>query len=181
MVPGREAFLGGQVTALRDDARLPVLAVFGPGDAFPVLETLAERVGRAAGEHGWVVLTGGGPGVMSAACRGAVEAGGLTVGVLPVATPGGGYPNRWVRIAVFTGAGSARNAFNVLSADLCLALGGGAGTLSEIALALKEGRELWCFRSWGLAAPPGAARITLRRFDEAETLVAALHERLRSQ
>jgi len=169
------------VKGIRHGARLPILAVFGSGEASPELEALAARVGRTAAERGWVVLTGGGPGVMAAACRGAVEAGGLTVGVLPVAMPGAAYPNSWVRIPIFTGAGSARNTFNVLSGDLCLALGGGAGTLSEIALALKESRELWCYRSWGLTAPPGVSPVAARVFSDPDSLLGTLEERLRER
>lgn len=157
---------------------LPILAVLGAGCATPQEERVAERVGELAARCGWVVLTGGGPGVMTAACRGAVQGGGLTVGVLPVAKPTGGYPNPWVRIPVFTGSGMARNAFNVLTADLCIAVGGGAGTLSEIAMALKEGTPVWCWRSWRIQ-PPGDRTIDLRSFDEPDELLAALETELR--
>lgn len=111
---------------------------------------------------------------MEAASRGAVEAGGLTVGVLPTAGPGGGYPNRWVRLPIYTGSGSARNSFNVLSADLCVAIGGGPGTLSEIALALKSGTPVWCFKSWTLEPPPGSHRPLPRVFDTEVELLQAL-------
>ena len=58
--------------------RLPVLAVLGPGTATTrELEQVAESIGRLAAECGWTVLTGGGPGVMAAASRGAAGAGGL--------------------------------------------------------------------------------------------------------
>ena len=122
----------------------------------------------------WGVLTGGGPGVMEAASRGAVKAGGLTVGVLPVAAATPDYPNRWVRIPVFTGAGSARNAFNVLSAELCVAIGGGPGTLSEIALALKAGVRVWCRRSWTIDPPRGTDVPLPRDFETADELLEAL-------
>jgi uncharacterized protein (TIGR00725 family) len=111
---------------------------------------------------------------MEAASRGAVEAGGLTLGILPNAGPGGGYPNAWVTLPIYTGSGSARNAFNVLSAKLCIAVGGGPGTLSEIALALKNGTPVWCWRSWDLTPPAGSDRPLPRVFDTADELLASL-------
>ena len=152
---------------------LPILAVLGAGRATVEEEQVAERVGELAARCGRVVLTGGGPGVMAAASRGAVGAGGLTVGVLPVAESDANYPNPWVRIPLFTGSGMARNAFNVLSAHLCVAVGGGAGTLSEIAMALKAGVTVWCWRSWGLT-PPADRTIHLRSFEDPDDLLAAL-------
>ena len=166
-------------TSMNQPHALPILAVFGAGVATPDEEALATRVGAAAARAGWVVLTGGGTGVMEAACRGAAEAGGLTVGILPTARAENGYPNPWVRIPVFTGAGSARNAFNVLSATLCVAIGGGPGTLSEIALALKAGSPVWCLNSWSLSPPPGTDRPMPRIFETAEDLIVALEDRLR--
>ncbi len=157
---------------------LPVLAVFGAGSATLEEERVAERVGALAARSGWVVLTGGGPGVMAAASRGAVGAGGLTVGLLPVAQPEAGYPNPWIRIPIFTGSGMARNAFNVLSATLCVAVGGGAGTLSEIALAVKAGKPIMCYRSWQLR-PPGDRTVHLRSFEEPDDLLATLATELR--
>jgi uncharacterized protein (TIGR00725 family) len=113
---------------------------------------------------------------MAAASRGAAEAGGVTVGVLPTAGPAGGYPNDWVQIPIYTGAGSARNAFNILSADLCVAIGGGPGTLSEIALALKAGKPVWCLKSWGLTPPPQTQHPTPRIFNHSEELLSALQD-----
>jgi uncharacterized protein (TIGR00725 family) len=164
--------------AMVETTRLPILAVLGGADATADEERVAEGVAALAAQRGWVVLTGGGPGVMAAACRAAVAAGGLTVGVLPVARATADYPNPWVRIAVFTGAGSARNAFNVLSATLCVAIGGGAGTLSEIALALNAGVPVWCWRSWRMQPPPSRQALLPRSFEDAEELLAALEAEL---
>ncbi len=158
--------------------QLPTLAVLGPGSATREEEAVAERVGEIAARRGWVVVSGGGGGVMAAVCRGAVEAGGLTVGILPSSGPSGGYPNRWVRIPIFTGAGMARNVFNVLTARLCVALGGGPGTLSEVALAIKAGVPVWCWRSWTIE-PPRAIDYTLPRIWESkEELFDALDREL---
>jgi len=168
----------GIMLAMADPVRMQVLAVLGGGTATPEEKAVAERVGALAAQCGWVVLTGGGPGVMSAANRGAVEAGGLTMAILPNAIPGGGYPNPWVHLPVFTGAGNARNVFNVLSASLCVAVGGGAGTLSEIALALKSGVQVWCWRSWGVSDPSGETPPELRAFDGADELISALEDAL---
>lgn len=156
--------------------RMQVVAVLGGSVATVEEEMTAERVGVLAAQCGWIVLTGGGAGVMSAASRGAVEAGGLTVAILPNSYAGGGYPNPWVHIPVFTGAGNARNAFNVLSASLCVAIGGGAGTLSEIALALKASVPVWCWRSWGIELPTGGSPQDLRQFEEADELIEALED-----
>ena len=113
---------------------------------------------------------------MSAASRGAVEAGGLTLAILPTAHPAAGYPNPWVHLPVFTGAGSARNAFNVLSASLCVAIGGGAGTLSEIGLALKAGVPVWCWRSWAVNDPRGESPKGLRVIEDADELIVELED-----
>jgi uncharacterized protein (TIGR00725 family) len=157
---------------------MQVLGVFGGSVATPDQEAVAERVGATAARAGWVVLTGGGPGVMAAASRGAVDAGGLTLAILPTSHAASGYPNPWVHVPVFTGAGHARNAFNALSASLCVAIGGGSGTLSEIALAVKNGIPVWAWRSWTVNDPSGDRPDGLRIFDDADQLIASLEHTL---
>jgi len=177
IVPGIinvEGFMNDQIGA----TPLPILAVLGPSDASSEEAAIAERIGAVAARAGWVVLTGGGSGVMEAASRGAFEVGGLTVGILPTAGPDRGYPNDWVRLPIYTGSGSARNAFNVLSANLCIAVGGGPGTLSEIALALKSGTPVWCWRSWDLTPPPGSDHPLPRVFEHEDELLASLESKL---
>jgi uncharacterized protein (TIGR00725 family) len=107
-----------------------------------------------------------------------VEAGGLTVAVLPTSFAERGYPNPWVHVPLFTGAGNARNAFNTLSVSLCVAIGGAAGTLSEIALALKHGVPVWAWRSWSVTDPSGSAPDGLRVFDSVDDLFEALEDTL---
>jgi len=122
--------------------------VVGAGEASPAVEAVAEAVGRLLAERGVVVVCGGLGGVMAATCRGAKAAGGATVGILP----GGdrSQANRWVDMAVATGMGEARNAVLVRTADAVLALGGGYGTLSEIALALRMDRPVVTLGSWDI-------------------------------
>ncbi len=155
-----------------------VLAVLGASQPTAVEYETAREVGALAARWGWAVLTGGGAGVMEAASRGAAEAGGLTIGVLPGTEPAEDYPNRWVAIRIYTGLGSARNVINALSGDLVLAIGGRAGTLSEVAHAVKAGREVWWYRPWGLTPPEGHPEPRLRRFGSREELLEALRERL---
>jgi uncharacterized protein (TIGR00725 family) len=116
---------------------------------------------------------------MEAVCRGAVEAGGLTVGILPSAGPTQGYPNRWIRVPIFTGAGMVRNVFNVLSASLCVAIGGGPGTLSEVALAMKAGVPVWCWKSWSIDPPRNTGFSMPLVVDSEEELLSRLELELR--
>jgi uncharacterized protein (TIGR00725 family) len=101
----------------------------------------AYRVGEGIAQRGHIVLTGGGGGTMRAASEGARKAGGLVVAVLPSERhyPAKGYPNDFVDIPIYTGMSDARNAINAKTPDVIVALRGGLGTLSEIALALKSG------------------------------------------
>jgi uncharacterized protein (TIGR00725 family) len=93
-----------------------------------------------------VVVCGGLGGVMEAACRGAKEAGGTTVGLL--AGSDRTHANAYVDVAVPTGLGEARNALVVGTADAIVAVGAGYGTLSEIALALRAGKPVVGLETW---------------------------------
>jgi uncharacterized protein (TIGR00725 family) len=93
-----------------------------------------------------VIVCGGLGGVMEAACRGAKDAGGTTLGILPGTDRSAA--NEYVDVALATGLGEARNALVVRAADALVAVGGGYGTLSEIALALKAGKRVVGLRSW---------------------------------
>lgn len=101
----------------------------------------AYKLGKMIAQQGWVLLTGGRKaGVMDAACEGAKSAGGLTIGILPGKDDKG--ISEAVDIAIFTDMGNARNNINVLSSDVIIACGMGAGTASEVALALKNNKEV---------------------------------------
>ncbi len=104
-------------------------------------EAGARRLGQAIAERGHVLLTGGGTGIMRAASEGAHGAGGMVLGILPNDRnrPMAGYPNEFVDIAVYTGMYEARNVINAKTPHVLIALAGGSGTLSEIALALRAG------------------------------------------
>ncbi len=122
------------------------MAVVGPHDASDAEAAQAEAVGRLLAASDVVVVCGGLGGTMAAACRGAKAAGGTTLGVLP--GDDRAEANRWVDVAVATGMGEARNAVVVRTADAVVAVAGGYGTLSEIALALRLGRPVIGLGSW---------------------------------
>jgi uncharacterized protein (TIGR00725 family) len=122
------------------------LAVVGPSVTDPRTLELAEELGAEVARAGAVLLTGGMGGAMEAACRGAHREGGLTVGILPGASRDDANP--YVDVALPTGMGEMRNALLVRSSDGVLAVGGGLGTLSEIALALKLAKPLVGIGSW---------------------------------
>ncbi|MBG1245124.1 TIGR00725 family protein [Nostoc sp. NZL] len=98
-------------------------------------------LGQLIAKQGWVLLTGGrNVGVMDAVSKGAKSADGLTIGILPGENQDG--ISSWVDIAIFTDMGNSRNNINVLTSDLVIACGMGAGTASEIALALKANKQV---------------------------------------
>jgi uncharacterized protein (TIGR00725 family) len=126
--------------------------VVGPGDARADEAAAAHSVGREVARAGAVVICGGLGGVMAAACRGAKKEGGTTVGVLPGSDRAAA--NEWVDVAIATGLGEARNAVVVRAADALIAVGGGFGTLSEIAFALKAGKLVVGLGTWALDRDP---------------------------
>jgi hypothetical protein len=126
----------------------PYVAVVGPGDASPDELENAELVGRGLAKAGAVLVCGGLGGVMAAACRGASEAGGTTVGLLPGTDRTAG--NDHLTVAIATGLGELRNGLVVRAADAVIAVGGAYGTLSEVALALKTGVPVIGLGTWDL-------------------------------
>jgi uncharacterized protein (TIGR00725 family) len=144
---------------------MAIIAVCGPGepDAGPLALADAEAAGRAIAQAGATLICGGLGGAMEAACRGAAQAGGVTVGLLPGEDHGAA--NRWVTVPLATGIGELRNGLIVRAAQAVVAIHGGWGTLSEVALARKIGRPVVAVGDWApLAeverAPDGASAAT---------------------
>lgn len=119
-----------------------IIGVMGPGDTATTIDLQnAYQLGKLIAQQGWVLLTGGrNVGVMDAACQGAKSANGLTIGILPGNNTTG--MSEAVDIAIITDLGNARNNVNTLSSHVVIACGMGAGTVSEIALALKNNKPV---------------------------------------
>ncbi|MDQ3720741.1 MAG: TIGR00725 family protein [Actinomycetota bacterium] len=139
------------------------MAVVGPSEAGRETAAAAEEVGAGLARAGAVLVCGGLGGAMEAACRGAKREGGTTLGLLPGSDRAAA--NRFLDLAVSTGLGEARNALVVRASDAVVAVGGGYGTLSEIALALRTGMPVVGLGTWeieGIQAAASAAEAVSR-------------------
>ena len=148
------------------------MAVVGPSEGSADELSAAEGVGRGLAERGAVIVCGGLGGAMEAACRGAKEAGGTTVGILPGSDRRDANP--YVDIAVATGLAEGRNALVVRSADAVVAVGGAYGTLSEIALALRAGTPVVGLGTWELGRHGRPDQAILRAASAEEAVALAL-------
>jgi len=115
----------------------PIVAVVGGSECTGAEAALAEELGRCLAQRGAVVVCGGLTGVMEAVARGVRAAGGLTIGILP--GNDARDANAYIDVPLATGMGEMRNALIVRVAGAIVAIGGGTGTLSEIAMALRIG------------------------------------------
>jgi len=122
------------------------VAVCGASEATPSQLEAAKEIGRLLAQSGAIVLNGGLGGVSGAASEGAASVGGLVVGLLPDAHRAGANPH--LTVALPTGLGQGRNTLIVTAAQSVIAIGGGWGTLSEIALAKRLGRPVITLDSW---------------------------------
>lgn len=123
-----------------------IIAVIGAGRCNKRQYAIARSVGQLIASQGAMLISGGLGGVMEAASRGAKEAGGLTIGILPSARRADA--NAYIDIIIPSGLGEARNLLIVNSAQAVIAIGGGYGTLSEIAFALKSNTPLIGINTW---------------------------------
>lgn len=122
------------------------IGIIGAGLCNDDIYQLAMVTGRLVAEKGGILYCGGLGGVMEAACKGAKDAQGITVGILP------GFKaseaNEFVTIPILTGLSHARNVVLVRSCEALIAISGSHGTLSEIALALKMWKPVIGLRTW---------------------------------
>jgi uncharacterized protein (TIGR00725 family) len=146
------------------------ISVIGAGQGEEEILRDAEEVGRRIAEAGAVLVCGGRTGVMEAASRGASEAGGTVLGVLPTSDPEDANP--YVTHVIATGIGHARNLAVVGSGDAVIAIGGEWGTLSEIAFARRLERPVIALRSWQLRNRAGSD-VGIVEAESAEEAVAA--------
>jgi len=123
-----------------------MIGVIGAGNCNNEIYELAREVGVGIARMGAILVCGGLGGVMEGACRGACEAGGQTVGILP--GPDRAHTNQYVTIPIVTDLGHARNILVVRSSDILVAISGGYGTLSEISIALKLGKPVIGLHTW---------------------------------
>jgi uncharacterized protein (TIGR00725 family) len=130
--------------------KLPIfIGIIGGARCSPQVAELAEETGRELANRGAVLICGGLGGVMEAACRGARQAGGRTIGILPGDDPT--LANRYVDIPIVTGMGEARNVIIIKSVQAVIAINGEFGTLSEIGHALRRGIPVIGLNTWSLS------------------------------
>lgn len=127
----------------------PLIAVIGGSRPNKKEKELAFQVGKELALHGAILVCGGLGGVMEAACKGAKESGGLTIGILP--GDSSDAANVYVEIPIVTGLGYARNIAVVKSARAVIAVGGAYGTLSEISHALQGGIPVIGLATWQIS------------------------------
>lgn len=130
--------------------RKPVIAVIGASKCSKKLRDMAAAVGKYVAEHDGIIVCGGMGGIMEGAARGAKEAGGTTIGILPSTERSDANP--YIDFVIPTGFGEARNILVVRAADAVLAFPGKFGTLSEMAFALQAHKPVISISAWKLGA-----------------------------
>jgi uncharacterized protein (TIGR00725 family) len=136
---------------------------------------LAYETGVEIAKTGAILVCGGLGGSMEAACRGASEWGGLTIGIIP--TYDKKSANQWVDIVIPAGLGHARNNLVVAAAEGVIGVGGSWGTLSEIAIAVKMGKPVAVLESWHVEGPDMGGRSFIKAKNPAEAVAYALGEK----
>ncbi len=122
------------------------IGVIGAGTCPASTYDIAKDLGFEIGKRGWTLVCGGLQGVMEGAARGCSEAGGMVLGILPGLDKRSANP--YITVPIPTGLGDGRNLLVVRSSDILVAVAGGYGTLSEMALALKADKPVIGLKTW---------------------------------
>lgn len=138
--------MANERTAAKPEKKHFMVAVLGGYECSDANEKLAFEMGREIAKAGYTLVCGGLLGVMEAACKGAKEAGGMTVGILPGKSRTDA--NDFIDVPVVTAMSHARNAIIVRTADAVVAMDGKYGTLSEIALAKAIKKPVFALNTW---------------------------------
>ncbi|MFC1855327.1 TIGR00725 family protein [Thermodesulfobacteriota bacterium] len=123
-----------------------IIGVVGAGSCNDEQHEKAHEIGRLIAKAGAMLVTGGLGGVMEAASKGASEEGGAVIGILPGSSKHDA--NKYVTVPIITDAAHMRNVIIANTADVIIAVFGGYGTLSEVAISLKLGKKVVAFDSW---------------------------------
>ena len=149
----------------KDKIRVGVIGGAAPAARF---RDIARDVGRIIAEKGAIMVCGGLSGVMEAAARGAKQAGGLTIGILPGDSPQDA--NSYIDIGIATGMGYSRNNLVVMNSHVLIAVDGSFGTLSEIAYSQVQGKKVVGIGTWEIQgviqvdSPEEAVDLALQEF-----------------
>jgi len=125
-----------------------IVAVIGGNYCSGEIAKIAYEVGKKIAQRKHILICGGLGGVMEAACRGAKDGRGLTIGILPGKDKSEANP--FVDIPIVTAMSHARNAIITRTADVLIAVDGRYGTLSEIGLALATGKKVVGINTWDI-------------------------------
>ena len=123
------------------------IVVIGSSKATPELNKLAYEVGKEIARQGYILVCGGKGGIMNAACQGAKESSGLTVGIIPELNIEENTDNKYLDIVIPTGLNFSRNYIVQNSGSIIIMIGGSFGTLSELAYALQFKRKVIALNS----------------------------------
>ena len=155
--------------------RLRIISVIGGAQCSQTEANFAEEIGRLIAREGLGIACGGRGGVMEAVCRGAWDQGGFTLGILPSLDMESANP--YLTVALPTGLGEARNVFVVQAGELVLAIGGGYGTLSEIAHALRQAKTVLGYSTWS-AQDRQRNELPIHRVESPSETITAIRELL---
>lgn len=122
--------------------------VIGASQTSEEIYKIAEETGKLLAKEGFIIVCGGLGGVMEACAKGARHANGDVIGILPGSTTSSANP--YITHPIATNMGHARNIIIAHTADFLVAISGGTGTLSEIAIGLKLGKVVFSMRSWNI-------------------------------